>query len=450
VGWYVWLLVVMGIVGSVAVLVTLGRARREQAEWDAYVAELRAKGYALTLDDLEAQRATISDENNGALVIERLAERLDSVGDAAATQVLAIVGEDVDGPQPDPLPDHVLDALRTLVLEHADTLEALSALHDRPSGRTSTSYAVGDTNPFDLLLPSLKAWYAAARLLHISALVKAADGRLDEAIEQVFLQLRVAGTLDEEPCLVVHIVRIKITQEALTCLERVLGFGRPGDGAIARVAAEIDRRVHKTDIRPGLRSERATLWGVCELLAARRLSPADVGLPGSERVTRKAVRADQRAVIRDYDWVEALGPDHRMTGAPGSETRRDSPLHSGKWSHQKFGVIGGCVSAVDPAIELHVACVRRLTAARKALAVESFRAANGRLPSDCKELVPRYLESVPIDVFTDEPLGLQVRDDVLVVGRILDEEDHEPGAKVAQPRKRGRLLREAFMLPSRR
>ena len=97
-GWMKALLVLATLfllaVGVVALLGTIGTNR-----WTRYAAELRAGGEPLTFDEIEAQRATISEEQNGARVIERLASQLEKITvtrtDTRSPKSLLVIGVSV-------------------------------------------------------------------------------------------------------------------------------------------------------------------------------------------------------------------------------------------------------------------------------------------------------------------------------------------------------------------
>ena len=84
-----------------------------------------------------------------------------------------------------------------------------------------------------------------------------------------------------------------------------------------------------------------------------------------------------------------------------------------------------------------------IRAADAALAIEQFSRKNGRLPDKLDELLPEFLDKVPIDPFDGKPLRYAVREDVYVIysigtdrvddgGRILEEED-EFGIDIQNP-----------------
>jgi hypothetical protein len=86
-GWRKLALVLLGLLLiGFAVLETA--KLRSRAQWKRCADAIRAKGEPVTLAELEALRAQVPDEQNGALVIERLADKLDGIDDAVSGAIL--------------------------------------------------------------------------------------------------------------------------------------------------------------------------------------------------------------------------------------------------------------------------------------------------------------------------------------------------------------------------
>ena len=76
----------------------------------------------------------------------------------------------------------------------------------------------------------------------------------------------------------------------------------------------------------------------------------------------------------------------------------------------------------------------RLDAARVALAVERYRLANGKLPESLNDLIPEFLESIPIDPFDGKPLKYKKLDLGFVVYSV-DEDEQDNGGKERGPKR---------------
>ena len=63
----------------------------------------------------------------------------------------------------------------------------------------------------------------------------------------------------------------------------------------------------------------------------------------------------------------------------------------------------------------------RIRSARAALAAERYRIDHGQWPTDLGELVPGYLDAVPLDPFDDEPLRYLRNEEGIVVYSIGDD-----------------------------
>ncbi|HUE70969.1 MAG TPA: hypothetical protein VMP01_08775 [Pirellulaceae bacterium] len=71
--------------------------------------------------------------------------------------------------------------------------------------------------------------------------------------------------------------------------------------------------------------------------------------------------------------------------------------------------------AWDTVREYHNSCVATARMSYTNLAIRTFAAENGRLPSDLDELVPHYLSAVPIDPYSGQPLVYRLENDKYVI-----------------------------------
>jgi hypothetical protein len=75
-----------------------------------------------------------------------------------------------------------------------------------------------------------------------------------------------------------------------------------------------------------------------------------------------------------------------------------------------------------------------LDAARVGLTVERYRLADGKLPESLNDLVPKFLESVPIDPFDGKPLKYKKLDPGFVIYSI-GEDQQDDGGKERGPKR---------------
>jgi hypothetical protein len=69
----------------------------------------------------------------------------------------------------------------------------------------------------------------------------------------------------------------------------------------------------------------------------------------------------------------------------------------------------------------HDKYVALVECARTALAAEAFRCNHGHWPADLNDLVPAYLQSIPLDPYSGQQLQMVKRDDGLVIYCVGDE-----------------------------
>jgi hypothetical protein len=92
-------------------------------------------------------------------------------------------------------------------------------------------------------------------------------------------------------------------------------------------------------------------------------------------------------------------------------------------------VVRVMMPSLSRAVTLHIKAIAHLRAARAAVAAEQFRLDRGRLPESLSELVPDYLDSIPIDPFDGQPLRFKATEQGIVIYSI-DENMFDEGGEV--------------------
>ena len=97
------------------------------------------------------------------------------------------------------------------------------------------------------------------------------------------------------------------------------------------------------------------------------------------------------------------------------------------------------------AIALQHRITAHLRSAKAILAAERFRLDTGRLPKSLEELVPTYLDTLPVDPFTATPLRFAVTEEGIVIYSI-GENLIDDGGLVARQARRPRFLDNGIRL----
>ncbi|NOX59827.1 MAG: hypothetical protein GXP29_13360 [Planctomycetes bacterium] len=273
-----------------------GSRQRADEAWEACRSKLVTAGEPITLADIEARRPTVLPEDNGALVIERLAEQLQRLS-AEPPEQLPFFHEDLL--RIDPflgIPEDAIEPMRAFLREHRPTTDALSELRGVTDGRlTILSYDFTGDNPLDFTIPSILPWRNAEKLKRLSALSHLIEGDIDSAFEAVSAQFGVASTLRSEPSSVIRFVRLSIIRGALSTVECLLRTDELRQEQLNELTAMMNRQLRSISPKDAMRGERACMVGLFESLSSGKLKLADVFDSASASQIGPVSRVDFRA-----------------------------------------------------------------------------------------------------------------------------------------------------------
>ncbi|MCH8252819.1 MAG: hypothetical protein IID36_10245, partial [Planctomycetes bacterium] len=417
----VWIIAVVALflAGLGVALVRLGVQERRAANqlWKEYADGLRAAGEPVTMADVERLRPVVPPEVNGALIIEGLVKELGQLDDddtagvaffdeslrkrKAWTEVLGVP----------------LGPSRTFLASHAAVLKSLQGLAKSEGGRLTVSYDTGKDNPSEIMLPSIREWRQASRLLQLETLIAAHDNELARAVEAIGLQGKLAATLQAEPNLISRLVQIAIDNETVDSLEGLMRLSRLDGQRTQMLERVVACRLMQSSLKASFFLERAYFLTICNGLAERRIEWSDVSGEEQFRMSLPQIRRNQVDGAKWYD--ELVDAADEQTAVLSVVRRIDSDMveaagsMSKRWGSHR--IVLTLMPSFGRAVEIHLSCIARLRCAQIGLAADRFHQERGRFPVGGEELVPDYLQSVPVDPFSNSPLRFVETKDGLVV-----------------------------------
>lgn len=279
-------------------------------------------------------------------------------------------------------------------------LAELRAASQRPYAVFPVHYDDG----FAVMLTHLSVLKGLTQLIQLRALANLEAGRSEEALADVKLGLYLANSLQSEPLLISHLVRIAIVHLQMQPVWEGLAKHRWTDAELAELQKTLASFNLLQDWLFALRGERA-----CNGYALAQLrSGRDVawGVPKLTRVLIPSGWLYQNELVIDRIYQQAyfpavdvaqrrIYPEKGDTNAVEAVRRGFSPytffarmmLADFQSAAKRYG---RAQTAIDEAI---VAC-----------AIERYRLATGRLPDALAALVPQFLEKVPSDIMDGRPL----------------------------------------------
>jgi hypothetical protein len=263
-------------------------------------------------------------------------------------------------------------------------------------------------------------------LVLADALLRGADGDPDGALDGCRAAFNLARSIGDEPATVSQLVRIILVSRAVKGVERALSQGEPSDAALAAVQRLIEAELNENPMLVIARGERAVMANA--LAAAER---GEVQLPNAAEL-REAVKKNPAEFRRGRAWllrfhtelVEVL-KDPRPVSAKRFRELKDSIKQAPR-------VAALMLFNVDKVLNSIRNSHARLRCARVAVAAERYRRAKGRWPERMDDLVPEYLDAVPLDPYgSGEALRYRRRPDGADLYSLLpDGVDHGGGKAI--------------------
>ena len=282
--------------------------------------------------------------------------------------------------------------------------------------------------------PQIERLRYLAEEMQLDALHWAVAGDSAKAVDSTLATLVLQEALEADPFLLSQLVRIRMAENiAIESLQTIMNRASLTNGELARLRdgfarleasfAQDEKLVH-------------ALRGACMMQISFF---DDVGLnPSGNQIGMRApwfdpswvlsglsrpISSQQMLMVYSASW-SVLGDDplgrsassidafYRNRWAVYGNKRADN----GDGNHRAGGIpYPWLITSMEQQQGVTAELTRRLTMklgmARAGIAVEQFRRANGRLPLDLSELVPDYLPSIPVDVYTRSGLPVKYRAD---------------------------------------
>lgn len=402
--------------GSLTVLavVLFGRNRTDSSpELNAIIAKLDETDSGWRLEEIDAARLSVPDEQNSALVCREVARALgprwpgtnkfDEMNDIALTELL--------------------DEGRMKLLEAEMTrLEPIRRvarpLADMPKGRYPVQPAL---NPYSAGYSDHDPLRKVGNLLRYEMMYLANKGDVTGAVRSGRAGVCAGRAMYDDPLFFAQGVRIWVVTLDLQGIERALSLGESGEAELVALEELLaDEEKHETFL-VYMRGIRAIAYQLATRLFSGEITDESLrmeGFYGKERSGFERSLTDPRKQVRQQlpmmmdlmtRWVEnARLPSHQQS--PGEkEIERDI-------ERKKAYAL---VDLLVPNRGNFAAACRRKTALvstmRGLIAAERYRMKHGKWPAKLADVLPEFLNRVPTDPFDGTPLRtVHVPDGIIV------------------------------------
>jgi hypothetical protein len=423
-----------------------------QRTLDAAIAEVGRKDPNWRLEDLEAARKVIPNDQNPAQLVMDIKDHMPRPWQPV-----------LPSPKPErQLRPTQLEELRSQLQPLEEALTKAAGLETCADGRFPSA-------PMKDPLAASKNCDdapAVAQLLRMQAMVKAQDGDADGALRATQC---IAGTVravgDERRMTAQMVVRLRCRFELCWCLERVLAQGEPSEAPLAKLQKALEEEAAVPAAVYAAEGERA---GYHQLALAAEAGDIDLSkiclqithasnpwveylfTPWTTTQARLA-HAHMLELMTDLVEITRLPPEEQ--GPPTAELNSDWNLEVGHYRF--FPELDKRVKGLPFVFRQSLA---RLRCAIVAIAAERYLLTNKRWPEKLADLVPAQLAQLPTDPFNGQSLQYdRLKDGVKIssVGRDSEDRDSQPASEDIMKHRRhaaelARLEMRLWDLPQRR
>jgi hypothetical protein len=361
------LLGILALAGLLAGRVWLDQVLEEERQtW-------REAGLPTTLAELDASYAYPEGENPAPAYVEAAGLLMASF-DPARYSELPIAGTLEEPPFGTCWPEKTLDRVRRELFGRRDALEIL--LEERSA--KPARYAGDFTEGWYTLLPHLSSLPHAAKNLALYAALAAHEGEGEDAARALRASMRLVRSLEAEPMYISQIVLTKMLETTHDSVARVLA------------------------LTPLPREEAETLQRICrdvDLAKGIRAAVAGETLTYVDFLLNEPMPSQVEAMNNLFAIVELLD-----TPYPERIERFAAIYPTWKSKKERLSVLPEISRLWRDVFIVEAGGIARLHTMRAALALDQYAQAHGAYPESLDALVPGFLDAVPEDPQTGNPL----------------------------------------------
>jgi len=342
---------------------------------------------------------------------------------------LPIVG-DIDEEKIIPPPGQAwgdLEAVEEFLAKYADSL---GLLHRAAEKGGAARYPVDFSEGLVVMdISHMEGMREANRVLSLQAHVRAHREDARGAAESIHTLFMLAHSLRNEPATIPQLFRMLHFGRACELIRDLLPYVEFSDADLASFRANIQ------DVDLDSAIER-TMIGERALVGSMFRDPEsfdDFDVPVISHLGFLGARDDELLLylkhMNDYVAASRQPWPRRLDDAEALDKEIEALMDSAinRFRYALTREIAGYGANFTKAFARNEATLRSTDAA---VAVEQFRRKNGRLPEKLDELVPEFLEKVPLDPFDGQPLRYVVQEDEYKIYSV-GENRVDDGGKVA-------------------
>jgi hypothetical protein len=310
--------------------------------------------------------------------------------------------------------DEVLRALA----KYQPVLDELRIASKRPYSRFNIDYNAED--PASILLPHLAVIRRSENVLRYQASAELATGKTDAAFDDVELMIFLANSVQNEPIIISHLVRIISLNQVTEVVREGLAGHLWSDAQLQNFQTQFEGLKLLKDLERPMNAERVAMGNATIDLVRRHRPNYFANMLG---INPGSVGNVLWFFPTGWTYFEELNYDQMFDDQikPGYDPRagrvhpREIEASSLKvmdllnvgslsqiWNHRLFASV--MLPATANIVQKSAAAQTAVDEAALACALERYRLARGKYPVSLAALAPEFIAAIPHDVISGEPL----------------------------------------------
>jgi hypothetical protein len=306
--------------------------------------------------------------------------------------------------------------------KYDSTIEELRLAARRPDSRFPLNYDADP--PFLILLPHLTPLKHCAEALQLRAIAELQNHQSDQALADIRLSFRLMDAIRTEPTLISHLVRMAMVNIALQPVWEGLAEHQWTDAQLVELDREFTRLDFLADYKFSMRAERASSIATVDYLRRKRnfqgLLNVDGDISGDHQedpflpITVAAFRLIPGSVFYKNELAIARMHQQHFLPIVDGERRIASPAAARRAGeaveqmrkHWSPNNLLACLllPSLESAVKKYIYSQSLVDLARVAFALERYRLAQGEYPASLDALAPPFIEKIPHDIVSGQPL----------------------------------------------
>ena len=400
------LMILVGAYGSYR------RTLKERVQ--ARVDDIRAAGYPVTRDELEASYAyPPSGQPNAAILYLRAAG---SVRFPAAGEYRPISGMGrLPGPT-EPLSPQMLEALEVQLAENPEAIQ----LAYEAAGLEHVRYPEAFVEGLPDHGPRLRA---LTSLLCEMAVFHGELGDSEKAVEALWAALRVSDSLADEPVLISMLIRVACRAVTIGVTNRVVHRVALTDEQLVRLIDAFAQSEQPASFTRVLAGDRCLYHLGFEGPATKMPVSWNSGSPPTDLLLH-GYRALGLMAIDHGSYLDLMTQYVELSKLPMHEAvpevkKVDQAVSSLSWA--RAAATKEFLELQGKTFVIYAMDIGRVRTARAALAVERYRLAHGKMPNALDVMAPGFIDEVPIDPFDGKPLRYRTLEEGFVIYSVAED-----------------------------